>query len=73
MKKILVISSIYPGPDVPKTFTPVVHYFTRQWVSMGYDVRVIHTSNYFPSVYYYSPKFIRNIFASRKGFALPEF
>lgn len=72
MKKILVISSIYPGPDVPKTFTPVVHYFTRQWVSMGYDVRVIHTSNYFPSVYYSSPKFIRNIFASRKGFALPE-
>lgn len=70
--KILVISSIYPGQDVPQVFTPVVHYFTRQWVKMGYDIRVIHTSNYFPIFYYWAPSFLRKYITNNKGFALPE-
>ena len=72
MKKILLISSIYPGPDVPSIYTPVVHYFAKEWVQMGYNVRVIHTSNYFPSIYYWVPTWLRYYIASKKGFALPE-
>jgi hypothetical protein len=30
--KILVLTSIYPADDVPKEWTPIVHYFTREWV-----------------------------------------
>lgn len=72
MKKILLISSIYPGPDVPSNYTPVVHYFAREWVKMGLDIRVIHTSNYFPYLYYLLPKSLKNYISSKKGFALPE-
>ena len=39
IKKILMITSVYPGEGTPKSFTPVVHYFTKEWVKMGYDVR----------------------------------
>ena len=71
MKNILLISSIYPGSGVPSNFTLVVHYFAKEWVKMGYDVKVVHTSNYFPKIYYYTPKFIREWISTRKGFALP--
>lgn len=35
MKRILVLTPVYPAQDIPKTDTPVVHYFTREWVKMG--------------------------------------
>ena len=70
--KILVLTSIYPGPDVPKGFTPVVHYFTKEWVKMGFDVRVIHCCTYFPSTYYKAPSWLRKMVQNRFGIALPE-
>lgn len=72
MPKILVITSIYPGPDVPKGYTPVVHYFTKEWVRMGYDVRVIHCCTYFPALYYKAPGWLRSIIQNKKGIALPD-
>ena len=69
--KILVLTSIYPGSDVPNNFTPVVHYFTKEWVKLGYDVRVIHYCTYFPSVYYKAPNWFRRIIQNRLGIALP--
>ncbi len=40
---ILVLTSIYPTPDIKiANNTNVVHYFAREWVKMGYDVRVVH-------------------------------
>lgn len=72
MKKILLISSIYPGEDVPSSYTSVIHYFAREWVRMDFDVRVVHTSNYFPILYYAVPLWFRSFIASRKGFAFPE-
>ena len=35
MKQILVLTNVYPAPDIPKGYTPVVHYFVREWVNMG--------------------------------------
>lgn len=46
---ILVLTNIYPAPDLEKENTPIVHYFTREWVKMGYDVRVVHYPANFPS------------------------
>ena len=40
--KILVLTSLYPADDIPKSDTPVVHYFTKEWVKNGNSVRVIH-------------------------------
>lgn len=69
---LLIITSIYPGAGTPKSFTPVVHYFVKEWAKMGYDVRVIHTSTYFPSVYYKAPQWMRKQLQNRIGIALPE-
>ena len=42
MKKILVLTNVYSAPDIPKGYTPIVHYYTREWEKMGYDVKVIN-------------------------------
>lgn len=67
-----MITSVYPGEGTPKSFTPVVHYFTKEWVKMGYDVRVIHTCTYFPAIFYKAPNFVRKFLQNRYGIALPE-
>src|SRR5690554_5619422 len=52
MKNILVLTPIYPAKDIPKGSTPVVHYFTKEWAKMGYNVVVIHYNVNFPEVIY---------------------
>ena len=52
-KRVLVVTPVYPADDIPKTDTPVVHYFTREWVKMGYEVKVIHCVTNFPNIFYY--------------------
>lgn len=47
--KILFISTMYPNNLRPGT--GVCHYFTKQWVAMGYDVRVIYIRSMFPRIY----------------------
>lgn len=50
IKNILVLTPLYPADDLPKEFTPVVHYFTKQWVKEGYNVVVIHYPYNFPKL-----------------------
>lgn len=71
--KILLLTSIYPSEDKPRGFTPVVHYFAREWVKMGYEVKVIHNQTKFPFLFYLSPKFIKNYLESRLGFGMPNY
>jgi glycosyltransferase involved in cell wall biosynthesis len=71
-KKIVVLSSIYPGEGVPESFTPVVHYFAREWVAQGHQVIVFHNSSHFPFFYYWAPKFIRKMLVKVFKCALPE-
>lgn len=47
--KILFISTMYPNNLRPGT--GVCHYFTKQWVAMGYDVKVIYIRSMFPRIY----------------------
>ena len=42
VKNILVLTSIYPADDIPKGWTPVVHYFTKEWVKQGHRVLVVN-------------------------------
>lgn len=70
--KILVLTSIYPGGVTPKGFTPVVHYFVKEWIEFGYDVRVINAASYFPSIYYKAPKWLRRIVQDKIGIVLPD-
>lgn len=49
-KNILFLTTMYPNSLRPST--PVCHYFTREWVKMGYNVLVIYYRSMFP--WYYS-------------------
>ena len=52
-KQILVLTPIYPADDIPKGWTPVVHYFAREWVKQGYEVHVINYVANFPRLLYW--------------------
>lgn len=51
MKNILLLTTVYPADDFTD-FTPVVHYFAREWVSQGYNVKVIHNKKYYHRLIY---------------------
>lgn len=49
MKNVLLITSLYPSDDVNiLNNTSVCHYFTKEWVKMGYNVRVIYSYRIYP-------------------------
>lgn len=65
--KVLILTPSYPGEGVQKADTPVVHYFVREWVRKGTDVRVIHYPVNFPTLINYVAKLIRPFIESREG------
>lgn len=68
--KVLVLTSIYPADDVPKEWTPIVHYFAREWVRTGNQVRVVNYVSKFPSIVYAVGNLFRDKIASKAGFAI---
>lgn len=52
MKSILLLTTEYPNPDSDFD-TPVIHYFTKEWTKMGYNVKVIHYRSIFPIFFYW--------------------
>ena len=69
---ILVISHVYPGGGTPQSFTPVVHYFTREWVKQGHKVIVVNLSTYFPCIVYHLPPFVKKYLVNKFQSVLPE-
>lgn len=49
---ILLVTQEYPADDLAKEFTPVVHFFTKEWVQLGHNVCVINLPSNFPNIYY---------------------
>lgn len=74
---ILVLTSQYPGPDLPKGLTPVVHYFAKEWVKYGHNVSVIYNLTTFPKPVYWILRLLKKRFENKAGFSfvlkeLPE-
>lgn len=69
---ILILTSIYPGNGIEDTFTPVVHYFAREWVRFGHNVRVVHSITYFPSIFYKVPRSLKKVLMEKVGFTIPS-
>lgn len=67
MKNILVLTNIYPAPDLEKENTPIVHYFTREWINMGHEVRVVHYPANFPYVFMRICSLFKKQLSSRLG------
>jgi len=65
-KKILLLTTIYPAPDL-KYETPAIHYFTREWIKLGYEVKVIHHQVVYPTFFYLLAKLFRDKIASLTG------
>lgn len=66
-KNILLISTIYPLLTKDNQGTPVCHYFAREWVKMGYNVRVIHFQAVFPAPFYWLARMNRKLIAAKTG------
>lgn len=64
---ILLISTIYPLPSKNNQGTPVCHYFAREWVKMGYNVRVVHFQAVFPAPFYWLARMNRKLIAAKTG------
>lgn len=52
MRNILLLTTEYPNPD-SNYDTPIIHYFTKEWCKMGYNVKVIHYRSIFPVFFYW--------------------
>lgn len=65
--KVLVLSPVYPGEGVMKSTTPVVHFFVREWIKQGAEVRVIHYPSNFPWLFRELAKPLQNIISNRLG------
>lgn len=65
-RKILVLTTIYPSSDLKMTNTTnVVHYFTREWVKMGYDVRVVFNYPIYLRCLHWIAMIFKNVLASK--------
>jgi len=65
-KKILVLTSIYPAPDI-KIFnnTNVVHYFAKEWVKQGHEVLVVHNYPVYMRLLHWIACFTDKVIASK--------
>ena len=70
--RILVLTSIYKGPDIPDNFTSIVHYFAKEWNSVEDEVLVIHNLTYYHFVFYILSKLFGKIIANITGTNIPK-
>lgn len=66
MKNILLISTIYPLPEGNRG-TEVCHFFAREWVKMGYNVRVVHFQTVYPMPFYWMARLNREKIRAKTG------
>ncbi|MBR5132344.1 MAG: glycosyltransferase family 4 protein [Alistipes sp.] len=65
MKNILLLTPIYPADDIPSNATPVVHYFAKEWVKLGYIVKVVHYPSNFPFIMRWGAKILHYYLESK--------
>ena len=70
MSRILVITPIYPASDIPKGWTPVVHYFALEWVKQGHEVHVINYVANLPNPVYWVASLFEKRLTSKFGFTV---
>lgn len=73
MNNILVLTNLYPAPDMEKENTPIVHYFTKEWIKMGYNVRVVHYPANFPKLIMWGASLFKKQISSRLGATIRTF
>ena len=69
--RIVLITPIYATTTKGAGATPVVHYFTREWVKMGHTVKVYHLVPRFPKLFYLFAKLFQHQLNTRLGMLVP--
>ncbi len=69
--KIFVLTPIYATTTSMQGATPVVHYFTREWVKMGHEVTVFNLVARYPRFFYWLGKHFQHKLNSRLGMLVP--
>ena len=69
--KLYVLTPIYATTTSMQGATPVVHYFTREWVKIGHGVTVFHVSARYPKLFYWVGKHFQHQLNSRLGMLVP--
>lgn len=69
--KIFVLTPIYATTTLQQGTTPVVHYFTREWVKMGHEVKVFYLRPKFPRPFYWISKRFQHQLNTRLGMLVP--
>lgn len=64
---ILLLSTIYPLPSRENKGTSVCHYFTKEWVKEGHNVRVVHYQAVYPFFYYWAARVARDLITAKTG------
>lgn len=67
MKNILLITNIYPNNDNCYDGTKVCHSFTKEWQTMGYNVRVVHFDSLYPKFFYLFGKIFKDLIQAKTG------
>ena len=52
VKNILLLVPIYPADDIKNQSAYITHYFAKEWVSAGYNVKVCQFPSNFPQIVY---------------------
>ena len=69
--KIFVLTPIYATTTSMQGATPVVHYFTREWVKMGHEVTVFQFVAKYPGPMYWVGKHFQHQLNTRLGMLVP--
>lgn len=65
-KKILMLTTIYPAPDLNLlNNTNVCHYFAKEWVKMGCEVKVIFNYPIYSPIFHWIAKYAEKKLASK--------
>ncbi|RGS29895.1 glycosyltransferase [Bacteroides cellulosilyticus] len=64
---ILLLSTIYPLPSKGNRGTSVCHYFAKEWVKEGHNVRVVHYQAVYPFFFYWAARVAQNLIATKTG------
>lgn len=69
--KIFVLTPIYATTTLQQGTTPVVHYFTREWIKMGHEVKVFYLRPKFPRLFYWISKRFQHQLNTKLGMLVP--
>ena len=69
--KIFLLTPIYATTTQGAGATPVVHYFTREWVKLGHEVTVFHFVAKFPRPFYWVGRTFQHRLNTKLGMLVP--